>query len=869
MTDSSSLSRGSRVLAFSARHPWATIVITAGVVAAALFCIKRFHASGSLESLMDEDDPAAVTMARVAEQFQAADTLILLVSAEDANEAAHDRLIEFAAQFTLAVENDPALQAIVGHVQYRVDPDSDERRFVENEIVPSALLYLTDEQFQAAVERLSAVSMREQIQRNEELISSPGPAADALARTLLRDPLRLREFLAANIAKRFGALQKLSTNEDAFFSRDRRSLMIRIEGRRPVSDIEYAKSLLLNMQRVANTIPADGLTLEYTGAYAIAAASEHAIRRDMIRSVFGSVVLMQLLFLLVYRRLVSFPLAIIPTAVGIVVAFAIMSFITTDLTPITAVIGAVLAGLGIDYCIHLLSEFHRARAGGATKTDAAVTATRTLFAPIAMAVASSMLGFIAIAQSSVRALREFAWLGALGLFASMIAAFILLPALLVIIGKEESRTSFRARTGDDRLKLQYIIQWIERKPALSIVASISLVLAAAVVIAPGRGESILPIESDLSVMHPRPNPALDLQLSIAERFGGASDSMMIYLSCDSADELVRDAHAVAQSLDSARMQGGPILGSYGLANYLPDPQSIDARRAAIQSVNVERVIDDFRAAIDDSIFDVAAYEPFIEFLRRFLRPGDGPDVDTLRHYPRLAATFMPRSFTNDESPPNESLILALLDRPLNDQTSRDAAVSSVRAAVASVPGATLTGLTVIGHDTQRAIRQELARQMIFAAVAVVALILLVFRNVIDTCVTLLPTVFGSIVTLASMRLLGEGLNMVNLIGLALLAGIGVDNGIFITSMARRARLNAKSIDAMRNQFAAGLQAIVMTSATTGLAFGSLVFTSVPAIQSLGRLTAVGITATLLCTVFLLIPIHITLHRCSNPSRALS
>src|SRR2546423_1249871 len=49
--------------------------------------------------------------------------------------------------------------------------------------------------FAAARARLPPQAMREQMRRNATAISAPGPAAGAIAKLLLHDPLRLHEFL--------------------------------------------------------------------------------------------------------------------------------------------------------------------------------------------------------------------------------------------------------------------------------------------------------------------------------------------------------------------------------------------------------------------------------------------------------------------------------------------------------------------------------------------------------------------------------------------------------------------------------------------------------------------------------------------------
>src|SRR5437762_308942 len=125
---------------------------------------------------------------------------------------------------------------------------------------------------------------------------------------------------------------------------------------RPVSDLEFSKQLVAAVRRLAERENHEKLDVQLTGGYAIAAASERAIRHDMITSVISSVVFLQLLFLFAYRRPIrSFAIAFLPVAIGITYGFGVYALLTPKLTPMTAVIGGILAGMAIDYAIACLS----------------------------------------------------------------------------------------------------------------------------------------------------------------------------------------------------------------------------------------------------------------------------------------------------------------------------------------------------------------------------------------------------------------------------------------------------------------------------------------------------------------------------------
>ena len=127
---------------------------------------------------------------------------------------------------------------------------------------------------------------------------------------------------------------------------------------------------------------------------------------------------------------------------------------------------------------------------------------------------------------------------------------------------------------------------------------------------------------------------------------------------------------------------------------------------------------DFSAAVADSLFDPAAYEPYAGFLKRLLTPGPVPTVADLLRYPRLAEVLLPRSAFGpagggraDLGGPTggayEALTLVIVDRPLEGRAARDAVVEAARGVLADVPGATVTGLGVLGHDAEQATRAGL------------------------------------------------------------------------------------------------------------------------------------------------------------------
>jgi len=167
----------------------------------------------------------------------------------------------------------------------------------------------------------------------------------------------------------------------------------------------------------------------------------------MVSNCFWSVVLMQVLFLLAYRRIDAFAMTFTPLAIGILFSFGVVLLGAQHSHAIDGDHGAMLAGLGIDYCIHYLSHYQTLRQIGLGPVDSADRTLREIGVPLVVAGLTSVHGFVAIAFAGIAALRDFALLGALGLGCSLIAAVTVLPAAAWGDRSPTRREVQRARAG--------------------------------------------------------------------------------------------------------------------------------------------------------------------------------------------------------------------------------------------------------------------------------------------------------------------------------------------------------------------------------------------------------------------------------------
>ena len=132
----------------------------------------------------------------------------------------------------------------------------------------------------------------------------------------------------------------------------------------------------------------------------------------------------------------------------------------------------------------------------------------------------------------------------------------------------------------------------------------------------------------------------------------------------------------------------------------------------------------------------------------------------------------------------------------------------------------------------------------YALAAVVVVLLLEFRKLSLTFLALLPVGAGLVQMFGVMGLLGIPLNPANMIVLPLILGIGLDDGVHVVHDFRQRAGNYRVSTSTT-------AAIVVTTLTTMVGFGSLMLSSHQGLASLGRVLTIGVTCCLFSSLVLL------------------
>jgi hopanoid biosynthesis associated RND transporter like protein HpnN len=161
-----------------------------------------------------------------------------------------------------------------------------------------------------------------------------------------------------------------------------------------------------------------------------------------------------------------------------------------------------------------------------------------------------------------------------------------------------------------------------------------------------------------------------------------------------------------------------------------------------------------------------------------------------------------------------------------------------------------TGSPLQTYESSLQLQQGFTKAAIYAFIAIMVVLLVDFMNVFHTLAAASPMLIGFAMMFGILGHIDIPLNPANLIVLPLILGIGIDSGVHIIHdyRSQRGEYRITSSTAL---------AVLITSLTTIIGFGSMMIASHRGLQSLGRVLVIGVACCLITSIIAL-PAALTL-----------
>ena len=155
-----------------------------------------------------------------------------------------------------------------------------------------------------------------------------------------------------------------------------------------------------------------------------------------------AMVMVFLLLMVLFRSFSAGIISIIPLIISMAILFGLMGLLNIELNVATAMLSSIMIGVGIDYTIHFLWRYKEERHNGLTYEKAVRRTLLTTGRGILFNAFSVIIGFAVLLLSSFVPVRFFGFLVVVSIFACLIGALVVIPALIIVIKPKflESKT---------------------------------------------------------------------------------------------------------------------------------------------------------------------------------------------------------------------------------------------------------------------------------------------------------------------------------------------------------------------------------------------------------------------------------------------
>lgn len=625
------------------------------------------------------------------------------------------------------------------------------------------------------------------------------PQGVALKKKIRRDPLDL-ESLALEKLRYLNPVPEVRLEQGHFLSRDGRNALILADTPITVTDSRGSQQLLEAFAEARLQLPA-GIGAELVSGHPYTLANASTIQDDMPRVLIVSGVGILLLFLLFLRSWRALFVYLLPL-VSFAVALLVVAQYYERVSGITIGFGAVLLGITIDFGLHV---YFALRKGDTSRSEL----LRVVSRPVLFGALTSLAAFAVLLRSELPGQRQLALFAMAGIASAVLLALIFLPHF---IGQQRQDGLSFGR--------QFKRHIYDRIPLLR--SSVLVIWFLIVVLAAVQMQQ-LSINGDLRRLSYQPAALQQNESDLTRAWGNMRGRALVFASGKSLESALQRNEQVWRTL-----QAEDLDGLVSLAPLLPSQATQQQRLGQWQDFWSQR-----RAQVQDLLvsqgqeygFSAAAFEPFWEQIEQ---PPQQLGVEQLQQLGLDA--LLENLLLVDNG--GYQLISLLPDRP--------ELIAALEEELAAIPGVTLVSQGRFGKQLSGEIAADFSQFIISAGIAVLLLLVLLFRRVSNILLAILPVLTGLLVMFGGMAWLGLELNLFNVVASILIIGLGVDYGIFMVCHAQQKENLASS------------QAILISGLTTLVGFGALVLAEHPALHSIGITVLLGISAAV-PTAVLVIP----------------
>ncbi|MGZ8172397.1 MULTISPECIES: MMPL family transporter [Methylobacter] len=600
---------------------------------------------------------------------------------------------------------------------------------------------------------------------------------------------------------------------------------------------------------------------------------ETALEHEELESVtkgatFSGLLSLVLVFAIQWIGLRSIRLLIttyIVLVMGLILTAGFAAITVGHLNVISIAFASLYIGLGVDYAIHICLHYREGKADGLSNSEAILISIRDVGSSLFLCALATAIGFFAFIPTDYAGVSELGIISGGGIFIGLVISLTVLPALFCVFPVNDVKPIRSPLTP------AFVITFPFRYSTGIKIVSILLGIGACFVLThltfdynpinlrDPNSESVLTIKELLQSKTESPFALTALANNLE-----AADKITTQLKPQpSVHETITLANFVAKNQDEklATIEDLNLMLGGQLKNF----------DNTLDTANQQTALIKFNEALKKAIVEKSPNVPqqtlqqLQQRIEAFIKQADATQTPAASYVQleknilgllpftieRLRTSLTAIPFELDDLPSDirshwisASGLYRVLITPEKDQNQPD----NLQEFVTQVQAIdnTVSGLPIINQAGGDAIVKAFINAFSGAFIAIVVLLLLMYRSVRKTLLVIMPLLLAALLTGATNVLLDNPFNFANIIALPLLLGMGIDSSILI--MHRHHSSSGEDENLLQSSTTRG---IIFSSVTTLCSFSSLAFTAHQGMASMGLVLAIGLTFTVMCSLIVL------------------
>ncbi|MFT3697466.1 MAG: MMPL family transporter [Kofleriaceae bacterium] len=794
-----------RYVAWLRRNRWKVIFAHIAVLGLAGYLIAfKLPLYADFSYLLPQSAPAVKDLRRLESRIKATDTMLYVIQAPSKD-------VRAAAVTELAGELRALPKDLVTDVE---DDDVTIRQFFKDHRYLFVPLSDLEKARDALKERIKSAKLHANPLYVDLGDDDPG---DKQAEAQLDD---LRK-------KRRDAEDRL--NRSSHVSPDGKVAMLEVRLAFRTTDVDRGTVLIKQLEVLRQDLQKKfpGVVAGYTGSIVTAESEHEAIFNGIVLSSIVTAVLVGIVLALYFRSATLLVLLGGTIIIATAAAFGAAAFTVGHLNAATAFLGAIIAGNGINYGILLIARYQEERRTHDLDEAIANAIVHTL-RPTAVASLGAAIAYGSLAATSFKGFADFAVIGAIGMLLCWMASYVLLPAMMIVVGNR-----LKAQKSDPLLGI-VLARTIGFRNSKAVVG-VSAVLAVLAAVIVTRYVAADPFEYNIKQLRSEGKDAIESRywMQVSDDNFGRGYAGRTFIAADRKEQVPMIVDTIMAN--EAKNTKQHVVGSVSsILDAVPRDQ--DKKLAVLAEI---------RGMLDDDALDALDDKQRAE-LEELRPPADLKEIT----FDQLPAAIKDKPEVTEADGRVGLMISIHSANGLDEWNGHDLIKFATAVRRLELPDkeiVTTSGNSVIFADILDAIEKDGPRVTGVAAIGLIVMVILVVGRNRRAAAVLVATIAGSLLMVAVCALLQLRVNFLDFVALPITLGLGIDYAINVAH-----RQDEEAIPDPILTLRTSGSAVFVCSLTTMIGYGSLLVSENLAIRGFGTASLIGEVACVL-TALVLVP----------------